>query len=178
MQAVLLQKPTPQNLYQKLVKSDLLLGQTLELQDRKFLVIMCESRRHHIHSIVTRLRQRVGVKQAENFEPEAPSPEGIEKSSICFEDVGGMEAVKEEIRLKIIYPLTHAEMYRAHGKSIGGGILLYGPPGCGKTHLARATAGEIRAGFIPVGLNDILDMWIGNSEKNLHQLFIGVAYRR
>jgi transitional endoplasmic reticulum ATPase len=117
------------------------------------------------------LVDRLGVKQTQGFETDAPAPEGIEKSSICFEDVGGMEEVKEEIRLKIIYPLTHAEMYRAYGKSIGGGILLYGPPGCGKTHLARATAGEIRAGFIPVGLNDILDMWIGNSEKNLHQLF-------
>ena len=117
------------------------------------------------------LVDRLGVKQDRGFETDAPSSEGIEKSSICFEDVGGMEDVKEEIRLKIIYPLTHAEMYRAYGKSIGGGILLYGPPGCGKTHLARATAGEIRAGFIPVGLNDILDMWIGNSEKNLHGLF-------
>jgi transitional endoplasmic reticulum ATPase len=63
------------------------------------------------------------------------------------------------------------EMYAAYGKKIGGGILLYGPPGCGKTHLARATAGEIQAGFINVGLSDILDMWIGSSEKNLHQVF-------
>jgi transitional endoplasmic reticulum ATPase len=95
----------------------------------------------------------------------------IERPGIDFKDVGGMEALKEEIRLKIIYPLTHADMYKAYGKSIGGGILMYGPPGCGKTHLARATAGEIQAGFIAVGLNDILDMWMGNSEKNLHQLF-------
>jgi SpoVK/Ycf46/Vps4 family AAA+-type ATPase len=48
---------------------------------------------------------------------------------------------------------------------------MYGPPGCGKTHLARATAGEIKAGFISVGIHDVLDMWIGNSERNLHQLF-------
>jgi transitional endoplasmic reticulum ATPase len=62
-------------------------------------------------------------------------------------------------------------LYKAYGKPIGGGILLYGPPGCGKTYLARATAGEIKAGFIAVGINDVLDMWIGNSERNLHELF-------
>ncbi|NJM99054.1 MAG: AAA family ATPase [Phormidesmis sp. RL_2_1] len=93
------------------------------------------------------------------------------RPSITFEAVGGMEALKEEIRLKIIYPLTHADMYKAYGKSIGGGILMYGPPGCGKTHLARATAGEIRASFIAVSISDILDMWLGSSERNLHDLF-------
>ena len=88
-----------------------------------------------------------------------------------FDDVGGMDALKDEIRLKIIHPLNHPELYKAYGKAIGGGILMYGPPGCGKTHLARATAGEIKAGFISVGINDVLDMWIGNSERNLHALF-------
>jgi transitional endoplasmic reticulum ATPase len=82
-----------------------------------------------------------------------------------------MDALKEEIRLKIIYPLTHLEMFKAYGKSVGGGILMYGPPGCGKTHLARATAGEVKAGFIAVGIHDVLDMWIGNSERNLHGIF-------
>jgi transitional endoplasmic reticulum ATPase len=100
-----------------------------------------------------------------------PIDKTIERPNLTFAEVGGMETVKEEIRLKIIYPLTHAQMYKAYGKAIGGGILMYGPPGCGKTHLARATAGEIQAGFIAVGLNDILDMWIGNSEKNLHDVF-------
>jgi AAA+ superfamily predicted ATPase len=100
-----------------------------------------------------------------------PLDKPVEKPTVTFADVGGMEALKEEIRLKIIYPLTHAEMYKAYGKSIGGGILMYGPPGCGKTHLARATAGEIKAGFLAVGINDVLDMWIGTSERNLHELF-------
>lgn len=95
----------------------------------------------------------------------------IERPKISFKDVGGMDGVKEEIRMKIIHPLTHPELYKAYGKAIGGGILMYGPPGCGKTHLARATAGEIKAGFIAVGINDVLDMWIGNSERNLHELF-------
>lgn len=95
----------------------------------------------------------------------------IERPKISFDDVGGMADLKEEIRMKIIHPLQHADMFKAYGKAIGGGILMYGPPGCGKTHLARATAGEISAGFISVGINDVLDMWIGNSERNLHELF-------
>ncbi|HEY5041792.1 MAG TPA: AAA family ATPase [Verrucomicrobiae bacterium] len=103
-------------------------------------------------------------------EETAPKSE-IERPKINFNDVGGMEKVKEEIRLKIIHPLTHADLYQAYGKPIGGGILMYGPPGCGKTFLARATAGEIKAAFIAVGINDVLDMWIGNSERNLHSLF-------
>jgi len=102
---------------------------------------------------------------------DADAPAEIERPQITFADVGGMDALKEEIRLKIIYPLTHAEMFKAYGKSVGGGILMYGPPGCGKTHLARATAGEVKAGFIAVGIHDVLDMWIGNSERNLHGLF-------
>jgi transitional endoplasmic reticulum ATPase len=95
----------------------------------------------------------------------------IQRPSINFKDVGGMENVKKEIDLKIIKPLLHPELYKAYGKKTGGGILLYGPPGCGKTYIAKATAGQVNARFINVGLNDILDMWIGSSEKNLHQIF-------
>jgi transitional endoplasmic reticulum ATPase len=97
--------------------------------------------------------------------------EFVQKPNINFNHVGGMANVKKEIELKIIKPLLHPELYKAYGKKTGGGILLYGPPGCGKTHIARATAGEVNAKFINVGLNDILDMWVGNSEKNLHQVF-------
>jgi transitional endoplasmic reticulum ATPase len=95
----------------------------------------------------------------------------IERPATRFDDVGGMEQVKDEIRLKIIHPLTHADLYKAYGKSAGGGILMYGPPGCGKTLLARATAGEIQARFMAIGINDVLDLYIGNSEKQLHALF-------
>lgn len=111
-------------------------------------------------------RVRMGVGTGD-----APEKSAIERPKIKFDDVGGMEPLKEQIRLKIIYPLEHAEMYRAYGKAIGGGILMYGPPGCGKTHLARATAGEIQAAFMNVGISDVLDMWLGNSERNLHALF-------
>jgi len=92
-------------------------------------------------------------------------------SDTTFADVGGMQDVKEEIGLKIIQPLLHPELYKAYGKKIGGGILLYGPPGCGKTHIARATAGEIKATFISVAIKDILDMWMGKSERNMHRVF-------
>ena len=97
--------------------------------------------------------------------------DSLETPKITFKDIGGMENIKNEISLKIIQPIQHPELYKAYGKKIGGGILLYGPPGCGKTHIARATAGEINATFINIGINDILDMWTGNSEKNLHEIF-------
>ncbi|MBN8247636.1 MAG: ATP-binding protein, partial [Verrucomicrobia bacterium] len=102
---------------------------------------------------------------------EEESEAEVERPRATFADVGGMEDLKEEIRLKIIHPLSHADLFKAYGKKVGGGVLLYGPPGCGKTHLARATAGEVRAGFIVVSIHDVLDMWIGNSERNLHGLF-------
>ena len=95
----------------------------------------------------------------------------LQKPKIKFADVGGMKRVKEEISIKIIQPLKNPALYKAFGKKIGGGILLYGPPGCGKTFIAKANAGEIDAKFISIGLHDILDMWIGNSEKNLHEIF-------
>ncbi len=111
-----------------------------------------------------RLRQRAGeIPGAPEFD--------VERPAVTFEQVGGMDAVKEEIRMKIIMPLSHPELFEAYGKKAGGGILMYGPPGCGKTYLARATAGEVKAGFLAVGISDVLDMWIGSSEKNLHELF-------
>ncbi len=95
----------------------------------------------------------------------------FEKPETSFKDVGGMESVKDEIRMKIIAPLANPELFAQYGKKAGGGILLYGPPGCGKTFLARATAGEIDAKFMAIDLDDILSMWQGGSEKNLSTRF-------
>lgn len=95
----------------------------------------------------------------------------MQKPKESFKDVGGMQNVKREINLKIIQPLKNQSLFKKYGKKIGGGILLYGPPGCGKTFIARATAGEIDALFLSLGINDILSMWMGTSEKNLHEFF-------
>ena len=114
---------------------------------------------------------KLRTQGGDNDEAEADRIIEVERPKVDFEQVGGMESVKQEIRMKIIHPLQHADLYKAYGKKMGGGMLLYGPPGCGKTHLARATAGEVNAGFIPVGISEILDMYIGQSERNLHQIF-------
>ncbi|WP_222937644.1 ATP-binding protein [Spartinivicinus ruber] len=90
---------------------------------------------------------------------------------VTFADVGGLAEVKKQINKKIILPYQKPSLFQRFRKRVGGGILLYGPPGCGKTLLARATAGECHANFFNVELADILDMYIGESEKRLHSIF-------
>jgi transitional endoplasmic reticulum ATPase len=90
---------------------------------------------------------------------------------ITFADVGGLDEVKEQIRRKIILPFQKPSLFQRFRKKAGGGVLLYGPPGCGKTMLARATAGECNARFHNVAIADVLDMYIGESERKLHAIF-------
>jgi SpoVK/Ycf46/Vps4 family AAA+-type ATPase len=95
----------------------------------------------------------------------------VETSTVRLADVGGMADVKERLELAFLAPMRNPELRQMYGKSLRGGLLLYGPPGCGKTFLARAVAGEMGARFISMSIVDVLNMWIGNSERNLHEIF-------
>jgi transitional endoplasmic reticulum ATPase len=98
-----------------------------------------------------------------------------EKPTMRFADVAGLEDVKEDIRLKMIYPFEHPELAERFGITAGGGILLYGPPGTGKTMLAKATAGEIEATFFRISPADVLSKWVGEAEQNIKKLFDAAA---
>ncbi|MFO7710586.1 MAG: ATP-binding protein [Candidatus Woesearchaeota archaeon] len=93
------------------------------------------------------------------------------KQDDAFSHIGGLEHVKEEIRLRIVEPFLNPELFRMYGKQPGGGILLYGPPGCGKTLIARAIADQIDAEFKAVQSADIESKWIGETQQNLRNLF-------
>jgi len=95
----------------------------------------------------------------------------VERPSTRLADVGGLEDVKRRLTTSFLAPLRNPELRQLYGKSLRGGLLLYGPPGCGKTFLARALAGELGARFFAVGLHDVLDMWLGQIERNLHEVF-------
>jgi SpoVK/Ycf46/Vps4 family AAA+-type ATPase len=103
-------------------------------------------------------------------EPPAAAFE-TESAGVCLDDVGGMEEVKDRLEAAFLAPLKNPELLQLYGKSLRGGLLLYGPPGCGKTFIARAVAGEMGAQFLPIGLSDVLDMFVGQSERNLHEIF-------
>lgn len=102
--------------------------------------------------------------------PEVPAYD-IEASTVTLADVGGMTNVKKRLNSAFLAPLKNPKLRELYGKSLRGGLLLYGPPGCGKTFLARAIAGELGAKFLTVGLSDILDPYLGMSERNLHEVF-------
>jgi transitional endoplasmic reticulum ATPase len=95
----------------------------------------------------------------------------VEKPTTKFSDIAGLDQVKEDIKEAIVYPFKYPEEYRYFGVKPGGGILLYGPPGCGKTTLARAAAGECDVTFINLKVSDIKDKYVGESERNIRDVF-------
>src|SRR5579862_3391151 len=94
-----------------------------------------------------------------------------EKPKLRFDDIAGLEDVKEQIRVKMILPFTYPEKAKTYRVKSGGGILLYGPPGTGKTMIAKAVAGELDATFFAIAPSEILNKWVGESEKNIRKLF-------
>lgn len=95
----------------------------------------------------------------------------IGAAGVTLADVGGLAEVKKRLDLSFLTPLRNPELRLRFGKSLRGGLLLWGPPGCGKTLIARALAGELGASFYEIGLADVLDMWIGSSERNIRSIF-------
>jgi transitional endoplasmic reticulum ATPase len=118
-----------------------------------------------------------GVSDAVTAEETAAAMEALTlpdqpaQPRVTFEDIGGMKTVIERIRMNIIYPFKNPDIFKKFKKKPGGGILMYGPPGCGKTHIARATAGECGAFFISIAITDVLSKWLGESERRLHEIF-------
>lgn len=102
---------------------------------------------------------------------EEPEIGFINRPVLTLGDVGGMAHVKQQIERSFLAPLRNPELQAAFGKRAGGGLVLWGPPGCGKTFIARALAGQMEATFYEVGLSDVLDMWLGSSERNLSKIF-------
>lgn len=116
----------------------------------------------------TRVRQR---ESEENGAPEASDWIVRDKPDIGFDDIAGLEDVKTEIRIKMIYPFSHPELARQYGVGLGGGLLLYGPPGTGKTMIAKAIAHEIDATFFLVSPAQMMSKWVGEAEQNIRKLF-------
>jgi len=102
---------------------------------------------------------------------EAFDLEDFHKPTLNYADVFGHEEAKTELGMKIVHPVKHAKLFAKYGKTVGGSVLLYGPSGCGKTLLAKATAGEVGARIFNISPHQLLDMYVGGSERNLHHLF-------
>jgi SpoVK/Ycf46/Vps4 family AAA+-type ATPase len=94
-----------------------------------------------------------------------------ERTGLTLADVAGLDEVKKRLEAAFLAPMRNPELRKLYGKSLRGGLLLYGPPGCGKTFIARAVAGELGARFITVSFADLIDMFVGRSERNIHELF-------
>jgi hypothetical protein len=125
-----------------------------------------------LQSIVDEMLAARGLVRVKAQGPGSPdAAPAAAKEHTTFSDVGGMADVKKVIHRMIILPLSRPELYAKYGRTAGGGVLLYGPPGCGKTLLARATAGECGLPFVNVRIEDVMDPYLGVSERNLHLAF-------
>ena len=95
----------------------------------------------------------------------------VEVPNVQWEDIGGLEDVKKSLQEMILYPLDHPDKYVKFGLNPSHGVLFYGPPGCGKTLMAKAIATECSSNFISVKGPELLTMWFGESEANVREIF-------
>lgn len=95
----------------------------------------------------------------------------VEVPTVTWLDIGGLEDVKRELRETVQYPVEHPEKFKKFGMNPSKGVLFYGPPGCGKTLLAKAIANECQANFISIKGPELLTMWFGESEANVREIF-------
>lgn len=98
----------------------------------------------------------------------------VDVPNTSFDDIAGLDEVKNNIKVRMIYPMIHKDKYEIYNKKQGGGVLLYGPPGTGKTMIARAIAHEVKAVFFVVKPSDILSKYVGKSENHIKSLFDSV----
>merc|ERR1712141_679144 len=103
--------------------------------------------------------------------PSALRETSVEVPNVSWEDVGGLENVKKELQELVQYPVEHPEKFLKFGMTPSKGVLFYGPPGCGKTLLAKAIANECQANFISIKGPELLTMWFGESEANVRDIF-------
>lgn len=95
----------------------------------------------------------------------------VEVPNVSWTDIGGLESVKKELQELVQYPVEHPDKFLKFGMQPSRGVLFYGPPGCGKTLLAKAIANECQANFISVKGPELLTMWFGESEANVRDIF-------
>lgn len=95
----------------------------------------------------------------------------VETPNVKWEDIGGLEDVKKNLQEMILYPIDHPDKFQKFGMTPSKGVLFYGPPGCGKTLLAKAVASECSANFISIKGPELLTMWFGESEANVREIF-------
>eukprot|EP00736_Rhodelphis_marinus_P008063 Rmarinus@m.24968 len=95
----------------------------------------------------------------------------VEVPNVTWDDIGGLQSTKRELQETVQYPVEHPEKFEKFGMSPSKGVLFYGPPGCGKTLLAKAIANECQANFISVKGPELLTMWFGESEANVREIF-------
>merc|ERR1712183_411201 len=95
----------------------------------------------------------------------------VDVPNIKWDDIGGLEDTKRSLQEMILYPIDHPEKFEKFGMTPSRGVLFYGPPGCGKTLLAKAVASECSANFVSIKGPELLTMWFGESEANVREVF-------